>query len=209
MKKGKRLLFAGLLALMCVMNLALPAYAYGATDIKIPVTVKISGPIPSPAEKYTIVMEPDDPSFPLPDGAASGKYTLTVTGKAKENTASLDIHYDTVGIYTYKIYQKPGTNKSCTYDKRTYYLTVYILNNEDMTGLESTVVIYPENPDQSGSQPEKVDNIVFTNKYPTPTDSPKTGDESSPLLYALLIAAGAAIIVALFATRKPRYSEED
>ena len=53
----------------------------------------------------------------------------------------------------------------------------------------------------------------FDNEYetvkPTPTDpdTPKTGDESTPVLYAVLIAVSLGVIVCLFLTRKNQNAE--
>ncbi len=42
----------------------------------------------------------------------------------------------------------------------------------------------------------------------TDTDAPKTGDESSPVLYAVLVASSLGVIVVLFLTRKGKKTEE-
>lgn len=207
MKKWTRLLFATLLALMCATTMLMPVCAAGTTSVSLPVTVELGGPLPTKAEDINIVIQASN-AAPLPAGAEDGKYTLTISGKAKTNSATFPtIAYDTVGIYDYTIYQIPGTNKRCTYDKQVYYARVYITNNPDMTALETTVVIYTESPDKD--QAEKADALVFKNKYASDPDSPQTGDDSTPLLYAGLIAGSIAVLVVLACTRKPKYSDEE
>ena len=70
--------------------------------------------------------------------------------------------------------------------------------------MEATAVLYPD------SDGDKLPGAEFANKYKVdpPSDTPKTGDESSPLLYAVLIAVSMGVIVALFLTRKSKKSEE-
>lgn len=211
MKKWTRYLFATLLALMCLTITLMPVLA-DTTGTAPSVTVNLSGPIPTTKENFKIVLTARDAANPMPTGSAEGKYTLTVTGKESTNTGTFPaITFNRVGIYDYTVAQLKGTNKKCTYDTQVYYVRIYITNNADMTGLESTVVIYKENPDQEDKKAEKADGLVFTNKYAkaTTTDSPQTGDESQPLLYAGLIAASLAVLVALMVTRKPKYSDEE
>lgn len=210
MKKWTRFFVTSLLTLMCVMTMLLPVCAAGNTSVSLPVTVNLTGPLPSKAENFDIQIQADDLNNPMPEGAREGKFVLTVTGKKKANSASFPaVTFDTVGVYDYTISQLPGSNKKCTYDKQVYSVRVYVTNNADMTGLETTVILYTADPDKDGDKAEKVDGVVFENKYPSDPNSPKTSDDSTPLLYAGLIAASVAVLVALVCTRKPKYSDED
>lgn len=213
MKKWTRYLFATLMALMCLSTMLMPICAAGTSSVALPVTVKITGSKPSQNHDFQIVMKPVDAANPMPEGSQDGKYVLTVSaGKDNPVTATFPaITFNRVGIYDYTVSQIAGTNKRFTYDDQEYFVRIYITNNKDMTALEYTVVVYTGNPDQEDKKAEKVDEVVFTNKYtkPTTTDSPQTGDESQPLLYAGLIAASLAVLVALMVTRKPKYSDEE
>ena len=145
-----------------------------------------------------VVLKADDSAYPMPEGSVDGAYSLTITGEDTENFPT--ITYDRVGIYTYTVYQVAGTNQKCTYDDTVYTLKVTISNKEDYSGLEATAVLYP------GSDGDKLPGAEFANKYKVdpPSDTPKTGDESSPLLYAVLIAVSMGVIVTLFLTRKSK-----
>ena len=202
MKKLTSVFFALLITAMCCITTALPAYAAELPGVSVPVTISLSGTLPYPAEDYTVVLKAEDAAYPMPSGTISGAYTMTITGKDTKNFPV--ITYDRVGIYTYTIYQVAGTNKKCTYDETVYTLLVQITNKEDYSGLEATAVLYPD------SDGEKVPGAEFLNKYKVelPSDSPQTGDESSPLLYAVLLIASMAVIVTLFLTRKRKQSEE-
>ena len=85
-----------------------------------------------------------------------------------------------------------------------YALKVTITNKADYSGLEATAVLYPD------TDGEKLTGAEFANKYKVdpPSDTPKTGDESSPMLYAVLIVVSMGVIVTLFLTRKSKKSEE-
>lgn len=202
MKKLTSVFFALLITAMCCITTALPAYAAELPGVSVPVTISLSGTLPYPAEDYTVVLKAEDAAYPMPSGTISGAYTMTITGKDTKNFPV--ITYDRVGIYTYTIYQMPGTNKKCTYDKTVYTLKVTITNKEDYSGLEATAALYPD------SDGEKLPGAEFVNKYQVapPSDSPKTGDESSPLLYAVLLIVSMAVIVTLFLTRKRKQREE-
>lgn len=211
MKKWTRYLFATLMALMCLTTMLMPVFAAGTTSVSLPVTVNLSGPLPSKAQNFKITLTAVDAANPMPEGTVGGEYTLTVSGKDKTNADTFPaITFNRVGIYDYTITQLKGTSKKCTYDTQVYYARIYVTNSRDMTALESTVVIYTENPNTDDKQADKADALVFANKYAkTTTDSPKTSDESQPLLYAGLIAASLAVLAALLVTRKPKYSDEE
>ena len=204
MKRWMRLMCLALLVIAGTLTMVLPVCAEEAPQVSIPVTVSLTGTLPSPAEKYTIRLKADDPAYPMPEGSVDGEYTMEITGA---DTRSLPaITYTWVGIYTYKITQKAGTYKGCKYDATVYHLTVTITNAEDGSGLEATAVLYPN------GKGEKVEDVNFKNVYPvvrtTPTGSPKTGDTAQPVLYVSLVALGLGILAALVATRKPKNSEE-
>ena len=202
MKKLTSVFFALLITAMCCITTALPAYAAELPGVSVPVTISLSGTLPYPPENYTVVLKAEDAAYPMPSGTISGAYTVTITGKGTKNFPV--ISYDRVGVYTYRIYQVAGTNKKCTYDETVYTLLVQITNKDDYSGLEATAVLYPD------SDGEKVSGAEFLNKYKVelPSDSPQTGDESSPLLYAVLLIVSMAVIVTLFLTRKRKQSEE-
>ena len=202
MKRWMSIILGTLIVVMCMINMTIPAFAEETPGVSIPVTVSLSGQLPKPAEKYEIVLQADDPSYPMPVGSTVDGYKMEITGAATQNFPT--ITYDRVGIYTYKVTQTPGTNKKCTYDSTEYYLTVYITNAEDGSGLESTVVLHLK----PGLEGEKVPDIVFANKYAWDPKSPRTSDDATPVLYAVMIAGGLGVITALLLTRKPKESEE-
>lgn len=202
MKKWVNVFFALVMAAMCSVTMALPAYAAELPEVSVPVTISLSGTLPHPAEDYTVVLKADDGAYPMPDGTVDETYTMTITGEDTKNFPA--ITYDRVGIYTYTIYQAAGTNKKCTYDDTVYALTVTITNKADYSGLEATAVLYPD------SDGEKLPGAEFENRYKVdpPSETPKTGDESAPLLYAVLIVVSMGIIVGLLLTRKNKKIEE-
>lgn len=202
MRKWLNVSLALVMTVMCCMTLVLPAYAAELPGVSVPVTISLSGTLPYPAEDFTVVLKADDTAYPMPEGAVDGAYSLTITGEDSENFPA--ITYDRVGVYTYTLYQVAGTNPKCTYDDTVYSLTVTISNREDYSGLEATAVLYPD------SDEDKLPGAAFANQYQVdpPSDTPKTGDESSPALYAALIVVSMGMIVALFLTRKSKISEE-
>ena len=201
MRKWLKVFLALVMIVICSTTMIMPAYAEELPGVSVPVTISLSGTLPYPAEDYMVVLKADDSAYPMPEGSVDGAYSLTITGEDTENFPT--ITYDRVGIYTYTVYQVAGTNQKCTYDDTVYSLTVTISNKEDYSGLEATAVLYPD----SGG--DKLPGAEFANKYKVdpPSDTPKTGDESSPLLYAVLTAVSMGMIVTLFLTRKSKKSE--
>ncbi len=195
-----------LMAVMCMMNMTVPAFAAENPGVSVPVTVSLSGTLPKPAEDFTIKLRADNASYPMPEGAVGDVYTMTITGADTKNLPT--ISYNRVGVYTYTIYQVAGSNKKCTYDDTVYSLVITITNAEDGSGLEATAVLHPD------SEGDKLPGAEFKNVYetvkPKPTDpnTPQTGDKYNPALYAVLIAVSVAVIVTLFLTRRSRKTEE-
>ena len=214
MKKWMSVILGTVMTVMCMMIMTMSAFAAEDPGVSIPVTVSLSGTLPKPEEEFVIKLKADNASYPMPEEAAGGIYTMTITGADTKKLPT--ISYNRVGVYTYTIYQVAGTNKKCTYDDIVYALKVYISNAEDGSGLEATAVLYPD------SESNKLSGAEFKNVYetvkPAPkkpaststtTTTPKTGDESNPILYAVLVAVSFGIIVLLFLTRKNRKKEEN
>lgn len=135
MKKKIISIFTALLwMVICTMLNAQTAFAAGEAGISIPVKISLSGTLPSRAEDFTVKLSAGHESYPMPDGAENGVYSMVITGGGSGNFPM--ITYDRPGIYTYTVYQEPGTNAKCTYDRTIYNLTVYIVNAEDGSGLE-------------------------------------------------------------------------
>ena len=214
MRKWLNVSLALVMIVICSTTMILPAYAaeLPGVSVSVPVTISLSGTLPYPAEDYTVVLKADDSACPMPEGSDDGAYSLTITGEGTKNFPA--ITYDRVGIYFYTVYQVAGSNKKCTYDDTVYTLKVTISTKEDYSGLEATAVLYPD------SDGKKLRGAEFANKYKVdppsdtpnkvdpPSDAPRTGDESSPLLYAVLIAVSMGVIVTLFLTRKSKKREE-
>ena len=195
------------MAMICSTAMALPAFAAEHPGVSIPAAVSLSGTLPGAAEEFTVVLKADDAAYPMPEGAENGIYSMTITGEGTKKFPTMT--YSKVGVYTYTIYQAAGNNESCTYDDRVYTLTVYVTNAEDGSGLETSAVLYPD------SKGDKLPSAEFENAYevvpstpaetekPTaPSDSPKTGDESTPILYGVLIMISLGVLAALLMAPK-------
>ena len=180
----KRLTILVIVLAMCIPAVAMMAFA-AQPEVKIPVSITLEGTLPATAENFTVVLAPDDVSYPMPAGSVDNAYTLKIAGAAKAEFPA--IVFDHVGVYTYTVKQLAGTNKDCTYDSTVYNIKIFVTNAEE-GGLEATMVVY------SASDNEKTE-ILFHNKYkvvpPTPS-IPQTGQITWPI--PVLAAAGIALI---------------
>lgn len=193
-------------------------FAAETPGFELPVKVELSGTPPTYDEDYKIILEADNPDYPMPIGSKGGFYTLIITG---EDTVKLPkIQYSSLGIYTYKIYQLKGTNKLATYDDTKYHLVVYVTNVEGGSGLETTVLLYLV------GEEGKLDEVIFDNEYERPSrpeepetpdrpespetpdpppdkpNVPKTGDDTVVWPYVGLFISGAAMLIMLGVTIK-------
>lgn len=196
----------------CMVMGAVPVKADETTFTQIKAKVTLEGTLPAISEKYVIQMTADDMDFPMPEGSENGVCQITIEGAG--TGAFPQMIYDTPGIYTYTIIQKQGTNKSCTYDKTTYYLTVYVTNAENGNGLESTSVLYIDDIN------EKLDEIEFHNVYPTinpPVNPPqqsqtitKTGDNTQTMMWTGIMLICAVVLCSIcYNEHKKRQTKMD
>ena len=190
------------------------AFAAESPSFELPVKVKLSGSPPADEEDYKIVLQADNPDYPMPIGSKDGIFTMTIRG---ENTVKFpEIEYSSLGIYTYKIDQLKGTNKLATYDDKSYHLVVYVTNAVGGSGLETTVLLYLV------GEEGKLDEVIFENKYDSPSvpdkpdeiqppdkpDVPKTGDDTVIWPYVGLLISGAAMLTILgFTIKKKKINE--
>lgn len=188
----KRKLINLLGAVFCIVLLTQTVFA---ASLNLPVTIKLKGNVPSVPEKFTVELKADDASYPMPEGAEKGVYSMVIYGADTVKIPA--VTYDRVGIYTYTIRQIKGSNPKCTYDNTVYRMKVTVTNSENGEGLSTVTAIH------AGSSEDKTDEVVFTNSYRyESSDTPQTNDESNFPLDIALAAGSILVLVALFLTRK-------
>ncbi len=133
------------------------AFAAEVQTSGIPVEISLGGSPPEEEEDYEIVLKADNSDYPMPEGSVDGVFTMNMSG---ENSGELPgIKFFSIGIYTYTIYQKAGTNELATYDNTVYNLVIYVTNSEAEEGLETTILLY-----KTGDN-DKFDEVAFYNEY--------------------------------------------
>ena len=161
-------LMAGLIVLIVCLAL-LAQIAMAAEPIYVPmlaVSISLTGESP-PDEEYEIILKADDPAYPMPEGSVDGEYKLLITGKGTDIFP--EIQFSSLGIYTYTVFQTPGTNELADYDDAVYNITIYIINAPANGGFEYMVTAH------KAGETEKLSELVFENEYaaeepvPTPT----------------------------------------
>lgn len=182
MKKWLNVFLALVMSVMCCTTMGWSADAAQLPEVSLPVSVSLSGTLPNPTENFSVVLKSSDMSYPMPEGAEGGVYTMTITGEDRESIPA--IVYSRVGLYTYTVYQVPGSNERCSYDDVVYNLVVTVSNKTDYSGLEATAVLYPE------EEGDKMSGVEFHNEYQVEDAvKPDTGDTSSLPLYTVLLLA--------------------
>lgn len=157
--KMKRFFVTLLVLVISISLFVMPAQAAEKkATVEIPVSVKLSGTLPAVSETFQIQLKADNASFPMPKGAANSIYTLPIVGAG---SGEFSITFNDLGIYSYTISQKAGSNNKCFYDETVYEMTVYVTNAAD-GGFETNVAIYKK------GESEKLDNVVFNNRYANP-----------------------------------------
>lgn len=124
-----------LLAVLCLTVFPISAVAAGVAEVKIPVSVELSGEKPSPDETYTIILQGEDEA-PMPE-----ENTITVTGAGKAEFPAVE--YSVPGVYTYSVSQQPGKLENGHYDNTVYYVKVTVTNGES-GDLEAVVAAHTD-----------------------------------------------------------------
>lgn len=139
------------------MSMAFTSFAETAPTVQLPVTIDLSGKVPSKAEEYTVILTAKKNVYPMPEGSVDGRYELKILGEGTEELGP--IIYTKLGVYEYTIHQIAGVNSKGTYDSKVYDVTVYVTNDEDNGGFKVTLAV------SSGNEADKYDSIKFTNSY--------------------------------------------
>lgn len=178
MKKNLKKLAALLLVMVLVCALA-PAAAFAVdadytADPRIPVKVTATG-IASGADPlqrqaglaYVFELTSVEPGNPMPENNRLAISSLTEQPSSTAfhsyvGEGEFVIHYEHPGVYNYTLTQIVDPDSAsydmyCTYDNKTYSVTVAVYNNPDVDyGLIYTVVI---------NEPDKPDACDFVNGY--------------------------------------------
>lgn len=153
------------------------AFAAEDQSIALEAVISLTDHPDSFSEDYTVVLEAEKTSNPMPSGSQSGVYEKSRTGAGKIELDPID--YKKPGIYKYTLSQKAGSADRWTYDSSVYNIYVYATNKEDGSGLDVSAAIYKE------GEEEKTGEIVFINEYdPLPVSvtiaAEKTMDGKTP-----------------------------
>ncbi len=197
-KHIKSVMVTLLMALVLVSVFAFAPAAFAAEDqsIELEAVISLTDHPDSFSEDYTVVLEAEKESNPMPSGSSEGVYEKTRTGAGKIVLDPID--YKKPGIYKYTLTQKAGSADRWTYDSSVYNVIVYATNKEVAEGLDVSAAIYKE------GEEEKTGEIIFINEYdPLPVSvsivAEKTMDgktpESGAFEFKLADATGATVEV--------------
>lgn len=158
MRKHFKSILAAMLILTVCMTIFAPAvFAEEVTLSGINITIEQNEHPAAHDEAYNVVIKGFD-GAPMPEGAVDGEYTVVVSNS--DTVPFPAISYDHQGVYEYTVEQKAGTTERWTYDDSIYYMTVYVINDENGEVVIQTVIYKDEESDAT-----KCDEILFTNIY--------------------------------------------
>ena len=177
---------AAVLAALILLSPFLTARVFAGSNIPvtidIPVTYIVNGNDGTAGgDEFTLT--PDDPAAPMPDGAAGGEKTISITGEGSYSFG--EIHYDRPDIYWYTVTRNVTEKKGVVKDDSVYRAKVIALNDG-----HGYVLVYKDGSDEKHE-------LIYTDKV-----APATGDGSSLLIYLLISAAAALAFAAGTALRR-------
>jgi pilin isopeptide linkage protein len=160
-----------------------------------PVTKVVNGDTPSEAQEFRFVFRADDPLYPMPEGSSEGVKTASLMGAGSVEFGT--IAYTSAGTYSYTVTEEDTGNRSYSYDKSIYRMTVTVTQNE--TTLTADVQITRDGAAQ--------ESMVFVNTYSRNIlrRIVRTGDSSHVLAYGVI--AGAALMMLVVYIRKKKSEE--
>lgn len=180
----KSVVFALMLFAVSIVS---PAYSAHAApepiSVQLEVEAILTGDIPSSPESFSFVLNAVSHD-PMPE-----TNTITISGSGKGSFPP--ITYSEPGTYLYTLRQCPGGTDGYTYDETVYTVTVQV-TTDDTGELKLSVYVYEKDHDG------KAEKIVFSNHFsyssaadpgendPGQADTPKTSDESNPVIWLCL-----------------------
>lgn len=208
-KMIKKISAAVFLVLLCLAWLPLNASASEKTEVKIPVSVNLTGAEPARSENYTFRLIPESSRTPMPEGC-EGSCDITVSGNGTAEFAA--IGYTVPGIYGYTVMQMPGNNVNCTYDDTVYYVRVTVSNAKN-GGLETSLSAHRDKQMADKKQMIEFDNTYAEppapekeNTVQTATKTQKTSSliQTGQLKWPVPVLAGAGMLLTLAGVRMNR-----
>ncbi|MBR5974868.1 MAG: hypothetical protein IK020_06760 [Clostridiales bacterium] len=140
---------------------------------------------------YEFVIERMDEASPKPD-----KDVILISGSGKAN---FEVPIDEPGTYSYKVYEKAGTNSDIVYDSTVYMVTLFVTNTE--TGdLEYQVILSKEDMVKP-TEVKFINQAVKKPEKPDTTPIVKTGDLADTwqgAAWAFLVMGAFLLLLALY-----------
>ncbi|WP_161496215.1 Spy0128 family protein [Streptococcus suis] len=154
---------------------------------------------PLPNGKFTFILTPEDPSFPLP------KEGTKVTVDGEEEGRFSNLTYTTSGKYTYILSQEDNGLEGYIFDQTKYRVTVLVSVDEVTAQLRTSIVASEMNQDK---KTELLFKTIYTSEENKVADNkkvannirvlPQTGEKTTKeifLLGVMLIALSIGLIV--------------
>ena len=119
-----------------VTTWSMGAFAAGGLPVALPVAVELTGEDIPASSSYTVVLQADSDSDPMPQGSTGNMYTMEVSGAG--TFLFPEISYTTPGEYNYTVWQGNGRAGRLTYDTAVYDFKVFITKYGGRQGMAST-----------------------------------------------------------------------
>jgi len=176
-------------------NLLTFTNSYNDTAVSVNILKQIvqKGNLSHNAEGFTFIIEDE-----------SGRVITDTLISDAEGRTGYTFEYDEQDIgkeYTYKVYEKAGTDRNMQYDDTVYTVTVKLTAENGI--LTADVTVKADDTDYDAL------NLVFTNIYNGNTPySPDTGDNTGAMGYLSLLVLAGALLVVLLVIRKKKEDKE-
>lgn len=164
-----------------------------SVDPSVQKTVKGS---PALASAFTFRLSANHVGYPMPSGSKGDTKTFSRVGAGQAEAGR--ITFIEPGNYSYTVSEINGGISGYTYDTTVYTMTVRVTETD---GKLYAVTKY-ENPNG-----QVVSGLHFTNSYYSPSH-PKTGDTANLLLWIILMAISAVLVIAA-AIWKKKQTDKD
>lgn len=195
-QKLKKLSYKLLPLLVISLLVSVPVQAnedYSCT-IAIPVATEVTGKNVPEGTEFSIVLESVEDGNPIPEQT---QVVICDTDEASFGP----ITYTKPGDYQYTIYQEKGNVKHFVYDPSVFTVTVRVTNDGN-GGLSATIWAIKD------GEENKVDEVVFENKYEEPEPVVKTGDSANAVMWGIMLSISLLCFLILFLKKRNSNFEE-
>lgn len=139
-KRYIKCMLSGILALLFVAACGSAVFAADFVETEIAVVKILRGNVPKDVGSFTFELFPQSANAPMPQDCDEDGTKRLILSRTQENGSFGKISFSKAGVHTYTIREVKGDDERCVYDDTVYTLKVYVLNDDGILDIVTTLL---------------------------------------------------------------------